>query len=123
MINKLHNYQLIFILFIFYSCSKDYNSIGADILKSDTFNTSVENIPVYATQKLISPFKSNGLSSYQLGQINDNIFGKFESSFITQLRLSQYDPLFGIWDSDKEKNGDTNNIKVIQENENVTKVV
>ena len=123
MINKIYNYQLIFILFIFYSCSKEYNSIGTDILKSDTFNTSVENIPVYATQKLISPFKSNGLSSYQLGQINDNIFGKFESSFITQLRLSQYDPLFGIWDSDKEKNGDTNNIKVIQENENVTKVV
>ena len=123
MINKIYNYQLIFILFIFYSCSKEYNSIGTDILKSDTFNTSVENIPVYATQKLISPFKSNGLSSYQLGQINDNIFGKFESSFVTQLRLSQYDPLFGIWDSDKEKNGDTNNIKVIQENENVTKVV
>ena len=123
MINKIYNYQLIFILFIFYSCSKDYNSIGTDILKSDTFNTSVENIPIYATQKLISPFKSNGLSSYQLGQINDNIFGKFESSFVTQLRLSQYDPLFGIWDSDKEKNGDTNNIKVIQENENVTKVV
>lgn len=123
MINKIYNYQLIFILFIFYSCSKDYNSIGTDILKSDTFNTSVENIPVYATQKLISPFKSNGLSSYQLGQINDNIFGKFESSFVTQLKLSQYDPLFGIWDSDKEKNGDTNNIKVIQENENVTKVV
>ncbi|GIS00675.1 MAG: hypothetical protein CM15mP102_14950 [Flavobacteriales bacterium] len=48
-------------------------------------------------------FKSNGLSSYQLGQINDNIFGKYESSFVTQLRLSQYDPLFGIWDSDKEK--------------------
>lgn len=123
MINKIYNYQLIFILFIFYSCSKEYNSIGTDILKSDTFNTSVENIPVYATQKLISPFKSNGLSSYQLGQINDNIFGKFESSFVTQLRLSQYDPLFGIWDSDKEKNGDPNNIKVIQENENVTKVV
>ena len=48
MINKIYNYQLIFILFIFYSCSKDYNSIGTDILKSDTFNTSVENIPVYA---------------------------------------------------------------------------
>ena len=80
MINKIYNYQLIFILFIFYSCSKDYNSIGTDILKSDTFNTSVENIPIYATQKLISPFKSNGLSSYQLGQINDNIFGKCGSS-------------------------------------------
>ena len=119
----MYRHLLIIILFIFYSCTKDYNSIGTDILKSDTFNTSVEHIPVYATQKLISPFKSNGLSSYQLGQINDNIFGKSESSFVTQLRLSQYDPFFGLWDSDKEKNGDTNNIKVIQENENVTKVV
>ena len=120
MINKIYNYQLIFILFIFYSCSKEYNSIGTDILKSDTFNTSVENIPVYATQKLISPFKSNGLSSYQLGQINDNIFGKFESSFITQLRLCNM-TLYLEYGILIKKKMEINNIKVIQENENELK--
>ena len=41
-------------------------------------------------------------SSYQLGQINDNIFGKSEASFVTQLNLSEFDPIFGKWDTEKK---------------------
>ena len=121
--NKYYN---IFILVIFLSelsCTKEYNSIGTEILKSETFETSLENVPVFATQKLIQPFKSNGLNSYQIGQINDNIFGKIEASFITQLILSQPNPYFGKWNSESEINGDSNNIKVIEENETVNNVV
>ena len=121
--NKYYNIFILFIILSELSCTKEYNSIGTEILKSDTFETSLENIPVYASQKLIQPFKSNGLNSYQLGQINDNIFGKTEASFITQLTLSQPNPYFGKWDSESEINGDSNNIKVIEENETVNNVV
>ena len=121
--NKYYNIFILFIILSELSCTKEYNSIGTEILKSDTFETSLENIPVFASQKRIQPFKSNGLSSYQLGQINDNIFGKTEASFITQLTLSQPNPYFGKWDSDSEINGDSNNIKVIEENETVNNVV
>jgi hypothetical protein len=121
--NKLYRFFVLVSFLLALSCTKEYNSIGTEILKSDTFKTSLENIPVFATQKLIPPFKSNGLSSYQLGQINDNIFGKSEVSFITQLSLSQSDPFFGKWDSDSENNGDSNNIKVINENEKVNNVI
>tara|TARA_B100001248_G_scaffold87203_1_gene64010 strand:+ start:169 stop:1983 length:1815 start_codon:yes stop_codon:yes gene_type:complete len=121
--NKFYNIFILFIILSELSCTKEYNSIGTEILKSDTFETSLENIPVFASQKRIQPFKSNGLSSYQLGQINDNIFGKTEASFITQLTLSQPNPYFGKWDSDSEINGDSNNIKVIEENETVNNVV
>ena len=121
--NKYCNIFIFFIILSELSCTKEYNSIGTEILKSDTFETSLENIPVFASQKRIQPFKSNGLTSYQLGQINDNIFGKTEASFITQLTLSQPNPYFGKWDSDSEINGDSNNIKVIEENETVNNVV
>ena len=121
--NKFYNIFILFIILSELSCTKEYNSIGTEILKSDTFETSLENIPVFASQKRIQPFKSNGLSSYQLGQINDNIFGKTEASFITQLTLSQPNPYFGKWDSESEINGDSNNIKVIEENETVNNVV
>ena len=121
--NKYYNIFILFIILSELSCTKEYNSIGTEILKSNTFETSLENIPVFASQKLIQPFKSNGLSSYQLGQINDNIFGKTEASFITQLTLSQPNPSFGKWDSESEINGDSNNIKVIEENETVNNVV
>ena len=121
--NKFYNIFILFIILLELSCTKEYNSIGTEILKSDTFETSLENIPVFASQKRIQPFKSNGLTSYQLGQINDNIFGKTEASFITQLTLSQPNPYFGKWDSESEINGDSNNIKVIEENETVNNVV
>ena len=121
--NKYYNIFIFFIILSELSCTKEYNSIGTEILKSNTFETSLENIPVFASQKLIQPFKSNGLNSYQLGQINDNIFGKTEASFITQLTLSQPNPYFGKWDSESEINGDSNNIKVIEENETVNNVV
>ncbi len=120
--NKYYNFFILVIILSELSCTKEYNSIGTEILKSDTFETSLENIPVFASQKLIQPFKSNGLNSYQLGQINDNIFGKIEASFITQLTLSQPNPYFGKWDSESEINGDSNNIKVIEENETVNNV-
>ena len=121
--NKFYNIFILFIILSELSCTKEYNSIGTEILKSDTFETRLENIPVFASQKRIQPFKSNGLTSYQLGQINDNIFGKTEASFITQLTLSQPNPYFGKWDSDSEINGDPNNIKVIEENETVNNVI
>ena len=121
--NKYYNIFILVVILSELSCTKEYNSIGTEILKSNTFETSLENIPVFASQKLIQPFKSNGLSSYQLGQINDNIFGKTEASFITQLTLSQPNPSFGKWDSESEINGDSNNIKVIEENETVNNVV
>ena len=119
------NTKSTFILLAFisiFSCTKDYNTIGTDILKSDTFDTNIELVPVYATQKFVPPFKSNNLESYQLGQINDNIFGKSEATFVTQLNLSEFDPIFGKWDSEREIKGNPDNVAVIKENESISEV-
>jgi hypothetical protein len=112
----------ILIIILLFSCTKEYNTIGADILKSDTFKTNIELIPVTVRQKSIPPFKSNALPAYQLGRISNNLYGKSEASFITQVNLSEINPIFGIWSTEKEKAGDDTNITVIEENETVTNV-
>ena len=113
---------LILILITLFSCTKEYNTIGTDILKSDTFKTNVELVPINVVQKATPPFKSNALPAYQLGSINDNIFGTSEASFITQVNLSEISPNFGLWSQQRENDGDDSNIAVIEENETVTNV-
>ena len=113
---------IVSLLFFLFSCTKEFNSIGTEILKDDSFETKVENIGVYASQKTISPFNTTNLPIYQIGEIRDNIFGGTTSSFITQLQLSQYNPSFGIASQEKENSGDPANITVIQENESVNSV-
>ena len=113
---------LILILITLFSCTKEYNTIGTDILKSDTFKTNVELVPINVVQKATPPFKSNALPAYQLGSINDNLFGKSEASFITQVNLSEFSPNFGLWSQQRENDGDDSNIAVIEENETVTNV-
>ena len=113
---------LILILITLFSCTKEYNTIGTDILKSDTFKTNVELVPINVVQKAIPPFKSNALPAYQLGSISDNLFGKSEASFITQVNLSEISPNFGLWSQQRENDGDDSNIAVIEENETVTNV-
>ena len=113
---------LILLLITLFSCTKEYNTIGTDILKSDTFQTNVELVPINVVQKAIPPFKSNALPAFQLGSINDNLFGKSEASFITQVNLSELNPYFGLWSQQRENDGDDSNISVIEENETVTDV-
>ena len=110
-----------FFLFLF-SCTKEFNTIGTEILKDDSFETKVQDIEVYASQKIIGAFNTTNLPIYQIGEIRDNIFGSVTSSFITQLQLSRYNPSFGIASQEKENTGDPLNITVIEENEQVTEV-
>ena len=116
---RINNFFFIFYFFLFLSCVKEYNTIGTDILKSDTFSTEVEYVGVNIKQKLIPPFKSIGLPIYQLGVIDDEIFGNREAFFVSQLGLEELDPRFGITSQKKEKSGDVSNIQIIEENEEV----
>ncbi len=116
------NYKIYTFLFflIFISCNKEYNTIGTDILKSDTFQTNIEYVNLEVKQKQIPPFKSIGLPIYQLGTIQDNIFGDREASFVTQLTLEELNPIFGVTSQSKEEAGDVSNIQIIKENEIIT---
>ena len=112
---KVKFYIVYFLFFI--SCNKEYNTIGTDFLRSDTFDTNVEYVDVSVKQKQIPPFKSIALPIYQLGKIQDQIFGNRDASFVTQLGLEELDPIFGITSQTKEEEGDDSNILIIKENE------
>ena len=112
---KVKFYIVYFLFFI--SCNKEYNTIGTDFLRSDTFDTNVEYVDVAVKQKQIPPFKSIALPIYQLGKIQDQIYGNRDASFVTQLGLEELDPIFGITSQTKEEEGDDSNILIIKENE------
>ena len=112
---KVKFYIICFLFFI--SCNKEYNTIGTDFLRSDTFDTNVEYVDVAVKQKRIPPFKSIALPIYQLGKIQDQIFGNRDATFVTQLGLEELNPVFGITSQTKEEEGDDSNILIIKENE------
>ena len=106
---------LYFIVFV--SCNKEYNTIGTDFLRSDTIETNVEYVDVFINQKKVPAFKSIGLPIYQLGKIQDEVFGNREADFVSQLTLEEFDPIFGITSQAMEDEGDDSNILIIKENE------
>ena len=66
---------ILFCFFSFlFSCTKEFNTIGTEILKDDSFETKVQDIEVYASQKIIGAFNTTNLPIYQIGEIRDNIF-------------------------------------------------
>ena len=70
-------------------------------------------------QKLIPAFKSIALPTYQLGNIQDGVFGNKDAFFVTQLGLEELDPRFGITSQEAEEAGSDTNIQIIKENEQV----
>ena len=116
---KIKFISIILCSLILISCNKEYNNIGTDFLRSDTFETNVEYVDVSINQKKIPAFKSIGLPVYQLGKIVDDIFGNREATFVSQLTLDELNPVFGITSQAKEEEGDDSNILIIPENEKV----
>ena len=72
--------------------------------------------------KKIPPFVANNVSNYQLGVLEDNIFGKSEAIFFGQINLETSNPAFGVFRQSDETNGDENNVAVIDEKETISEV-
>ena len=115
--------KFLFVLtFILTSCNKDYNSVGVDLIDNRPFNTSIEEIPVFAKMNKIPPYISNAITTFQLGTYEDNIYGKTSVSFLSQLGLETVNPVFGIFRQTDEENGIEDNIAAIEEEETIKNV-
>jgi len=115
--------KFLFILtFILTGCNKDYNSVGVDLIDNKPFNTSIEEIPVFAKMNKIPPYISNAITTFQLGTYEDNIYGKTSVSFLSQLGLETVNPVFGIFKQTDEENGLEDNIAAIAEEETIKNV-
>lgn len=115
----------IIILFIFLlplttSCNKDYYSVGIEILDQQFQDLKFETFPIFSYQESLDKVQTNNISSLHLGTFNNDLFGRTNSGFISQLNISSLQS-FGLYSQEQEIEGSTD-VTVINENEKLTGV-
>ena len=84
------------IAFTTFSCDKDFNSVGSDIIGDDHFDFTkyeVQNLVAYS--KATGAVQSNNLPVNALGVYNNPAFGTVKSNFVTQVELAKIEPIVG----------------------------
>ena len=119
----MDHYKLIIVLLILLSsCNKEYNTIGLNLIDNDPFETDLEEVPIFVKMKKVPPYVVNLLQTFQLGQYQDNIFGKTDAVYLSQISLETVSPRFGIFSENDELNGIDGNIACIPEEEKIKDV-
>ena len=83
------------ILFL-YSCDKEYNAIGADLLGENHFDFLQYTPDVVVYNQKTGPVDATNLPINALGIYNDPAFGKTTANFATQLNLAALAPTIGV---------------------------
>ena len=83
-------------LVLFISCKKEVNSVGYDLIDSDSpFVGAVDTFKINTKTISLDTAATNNPAYLLLGVNNDPVFGKTEASFCSQLRLVTTSPNFG----------------------------
>jgi len=85
---------LIAVTFVFFSCDKDYSSVGDNLIGENNFDLVKYSSNVLAYNEKITPLQSNNLPVNALGICDNPAFGKTTASFVTQLTLATVAPTF-----------------------------
>ncbi|SHG59942.1 DUF4270 domain-containing protein [Flavobacterium defluvii] len=78
-----------------YSCDKDFNAIGDDLIGDDHFGLESEKYDVIAYNQEVTPIQSNSLVTNALGIYDNPVFGTTTANYNTQVGLSAYAPSVG----------------------------
>lgn len=78
-----------------YSCDKDFNAIGDDLIGGNHFDLLISDSEVIAYNQKLGPVQSNNLSSNQLGVFVNSAFSTTTASFVTQVTLATVKPTIG----------------------------
>ena len=109
------------LLLIITSCEEELGTIGEGVVAGEPFTTGKVEYDVFAFNKGIATVQTNKLPLYQLGTLNDGVYGKRNASIASQLRLpngGQGNPIFGELSQESEDNADNDdNDNTIPENE------
>jgi len=82
--------------FVFlYSCDKDFNAIGDDIIGDNHFDLKAELYDVKAYNQKVTPVIANNLEINALGIYDNPAFGVTTANFNTQVALAAYGPELG----------------------------
>lgn len=80
---------------LLYSCDKDFNAIGDDLIGDNHFGLESEKYDVLAYNQEVTPVQSNGLAINGLGIYDNPVLGTTNGNFVTQLTLAAYAPTIG----------------------------
>lgn len=80
---------------LLYSCDKDFNVIGDDLIGDNHFDLAIYDSNVIAYNQAITPIQSNNLAINQFGIYDNNAFGTTTANFATQLTLATVNPTIG----------------------------
>jgi hypothetical protein len=80
---------------LLYSCDKDFNAIGDDLIGDNHFDLESEKYDVLAYNQEITPIQSNGLAINGLGIYGNPVFGTTVGNYATQLKMDTYAPTIG----------------------------
>jgi len=119
--NKFKSIPLLVLAFIITSCNKDYYSVGIELFDNQFQNIKSEVFPVFSYQEALDKVQTNNLTNVHLGSFNHEFFGKLNSSFISQLDVTSLEN-FGDFSQDQENEGSLTDIRVINEEEQLTAV-
>ena len=119
--NKFKSIPLLVLAFITTSCNKDYYSVGIELFDNQFQNIKSEVFPVFSYQEALDKVQTNNLTNVHLGSYNHEFFGKLNSSFISQLDVTSLEN-FGDFSQDQENEGSLTDIRVINEEEQLTAV-
>ena len=101
-------------------------TIGEGVIAGEPFTTGKAEFDVFAFNKGIEAVQTNKLPLYQLGTLNDPVYGKRKASIVSQVWLpngGQGNPTFGELSQETEDNADNDeSANTIPENETVTEV-
>ena len=114
-------YFILTLLIVFVSCNKDYKTVGLNLIDNNAFSTNLEEIPVYVKMRSIPPYVSNTLTTFQIGEYNDNLYGSSKVSFLGQINFEDPNLVFGDYKQSDEDNPD-DNISRIPELETIKNV-
>lgn len=81
--------------FILFSCDKDYNVIGEDLIGASNFKLDKEYFAVKAYNQGTGVVQSDNLAVNALGTYTNAAFGTTSASFATQLSLASVSPTIG----------------------------
>lgn len=81
---------------LFFSCDKDFNSIGGNVIGNDHFQFGIKDYEatVTAFNQDLGTVQSNNLAVNPLGIYHNTTFGKTTAHFVTQLTLPTNVPTF-----------------------------
>ncbi|MFE3867412.1 DUF4270 domain-containing protein [Flavobacterium sp. LS2P90] len=83
-------------IILLYSCDKDYNAIGGDLIGDNHFDFSTYTSNVIAYNQKVGPVQSNDLAVNGLGIYTNPAFGTTTANFATQVSLSSLSPEIGM---------------------------